>query len=77
MNYKQVIEDFNNDTIDKTQWNLAIDNDDGYWDYVGDSEDYNWIEEEREKLYAKYGCPDGHRDIVDVLNAAGVPAGWC
>lgn len=78
MNYKQAIEDFNNGTIDPDKYQLIIDNDGGYWlciDPAIDDEDER--DDLSQKMKEKYGSPDGYRDIVDVLNAAGVNANWC
>ena len=78
MDYKRVIEDFNNGTIDPTKYQLVMDNDDGYWRCIDkeiDDEDKQW--ELAKKMEKKYGRPDGYRDIVDVLNAAGVNTDWC
>ena len=77
MNYKQVIEDFNNGTIDKNKWQLVMDNDDGYWSYIGDDVDEIGYHEVTKEMEAKYGRPNGERDIVDILNATGVNADWC
>lgn len=77
MNYKRVIEDFNNGTIDPGKWQVIMDNDGGYWECI----DYDVNEETRDKMCEemskKYGDPNGYRDIVDVLNGAGVNADWC
>lgn len=77
MKYKEVIEDFNNGTIDRDKFILVMDNDGGYWQCIDES----ISEAEQEKLESdmeeKYGSPDGYQDIVDVLNAAGVNADWC
>lgn len=70
MNYKKLIEDSNNGTIDKEKVLLVIDNDGGYWDCGEDEE----LEKELEE---KYGCPSGYSDVVDILVAAGVEAEWC
>jgi hypothetical protein len=77
MNYKKVIEDFNNGTIDPEKFRLVMDNDSGYWlctDYSFDDWYRDDLEQEMQK---KYGKPGGERDIVDVLNAAGVPCERC
>jgi len=75
MDYKKVIEDFNNGTIDKEVVTLVMDNDGGYWSVHTGDEDQNEMLEEQ--LKEKYGTPNGYRDIVDVLNAAGVNTEWC
>lgn len=75
MNYKKVIEDFNNGIIDKSIVTLVMDNDGGYWEVnTGDEDKDELMVATLEK---KYGVPEGYRDIVDVLNGAGVPAEWC
>ncbi len=77
MDYKKVIEDFNNGTIDPKLWQVTMDNDGGYWECL----DYDMDEEKREKLVkemsGKYGKPEGYGDIVKVLEGAGVTADWC
>ena len=75
MNYKKVIEDFNNGTIDKSIVTLVVDNDGGYWEV--NTGDESRDERFSAKMEEKYGVPNGYRDIVDVLNGAGVPAEWC
>ena len=75
MDYKKVIEDFNNGTIDKSKWGLVMDNDGGYWSYLG--EDYDNEDELMASMNKKYGRPNGYQDIVIILNAAGVPTEWC
>jgi hypothetical protein len=75
MKYQQVIEDFNNGTLDKNEVQLIMDNDGGYWQGLTDNDDLNdKLAEDAEK---KYGSPEGYKDIVDVLNAAGVNCDWC
>ncbi len=74
MNYKKVIEDFGNGTLDKKKIQLVMDNDGGYWEGLTDDDDLN--EDIAEAAEIKYGEPDGYRDIVDVLNAAGVNCDW-
>ena len=75
MNYKEVIEGFNNGTLNKDIITLVMDNDGGYWSVNTGSEEVDEIIEER--LEEAYGTPDGYKDIVDVLNAAGVNTEWC
>lgn len=75
MNYKKVIEDFNSGTLNKDIITLVMDNDGGYWSVSTGSEEVDEIIEER--LEEAYGTPDGYKDIVDVLNAAGVNTEWC
>lgn len=75
MNYKKVIKDFNNGTLNKEIVTLVMDNDGGYWSVSTGSEEVDEIIEER--LEEAYGTPNGYKDIVDVLNAAGVNTEWC
>lgn len=75
MNYKKVIEDFNNGALDKNKVQLVMDNDGGYWIGLTDDEDLN--EKISEDLEIEYGVPDGYKDVVDILNAAGVNCDWC
>lgn len=75
MNYKEVIEDFNSGTLNKDIITLVMDNDGGYWSVNTGSEEVDEIIEER--LEEAYGTPDGYKDIVNVLNAAGVNTEWC
>lgn len=75
MNYKEVIEDFNSGTLNKDIITLVMDNDGGYWSVSTGDEDVDEIIEER--LEEAYGTPNGYKDIVDVLNAAGVNTEWC
>ena len=77
MNYKKVIEDFNNGTIDPKKWQVVMDNDDGYWSYLGVHLDDDSVEKLQEKMSDTYGDPKGYNDIVDVLEGAGVNADWC
>tara|TARA_R110000850_G_scaffold165086_1_gene290055 strand:- start:871 stop:1098 length:228 start_codon:yes stop_codon:yes gene_type:complete len=75
MRYKEVIKDFNSGVLDKSKIQLIMDNDGGYWSGLTDNDDVN------DKLSAdaeeKYGSPDGYKDIISVLTAAGVNADWC
>ena len=75
MNYKKVIKDFNSGVIDKKKVTLVMDNDSGYWRInTDDDREHDRRCDELEKIYGK---PKGYRDIVDVLNAAGVSCEWC
>lgn len=77
MDYKQAIDDFRSGVIDREKWQLVMDNDSGYWQYIGpDIGDDAQIDAE-DAMTKKYGSPEGYRDIVDVLNAAGVNCDWC
>jgi hypothetical protein len=75
MNYKKVIEDFNNGTLDPKKIQLVLDNDGGYWAALG--MDVDDAEDLQDILADKYGTPNGHYDLVDILQAAGVNAEWC
>ena len=77
MDYKKAIEDFNNGTIDPAKFQIIMDNDGGYWSCIDESMSDEQREHLVDKLSAKYGSPDGYRDIVEVLNGAGVNADWC
>ena len=77
MNYKKAIEDFNSGTIDSERFQLVLDNDGGHWLCIDESlgdEKRQYLES---VMVKKYGTPNGYRDIVDVLNGAGVNAAWC
>jgi len=54
-----------------------MDNDGGYWMYIDESISEDDCDDKSEELANKYGKPNGYRDIVDVLIAAGVNADWC
>lgn len=78
MDYKKVIEDFNNGTIDPSAYQVVMDNDGGYWlcvDYSIEDEDKR--DELADEMSKKYGDPQGYGDVVEILNAAGVNADWC
>ena len=77
MNYKKVIEDFNNGTIDRKKWKVVMDNDDGYWECLDDSLDEDDQDTQCAEMEEKYGRPDGYRDVVEILAAAGVNVDWC
>ena len=64
MDYKKVIEDFQNGTIDRTKWVVVMDNDGGYWAPLDD----DILESEVEEMESKYGSPDGYGDIVDYIS---------
>ena len=75
MNYKKVIEDYNNGTIDPTMWQL--DNDGGYWTCISNTVLDEDADEMQEAMNEEYGRPDGYRDIVNILKASGVTCDWC
>ncbi|MCG8381806.1 MAG: hypothetical protein MJA28_06250 [Gammaproteobacteria bacterium] len=77
MDYKKVIEDFNNGTIDPRKYQVVMDNDGGYWLCIDCSVDDNTRENLANEMSKKYGDPGGYGDIVEVLNGAGVNADWC
>lgn len=75
MNYNKLFED--RDIIDWSKITLVMDNDCGYFSCT----DCGLSDDEREKieraLEDRYGKPEGYRDIVFILNAAGVKCEWC
>ncbi len=75
MDYKKVIEHFNKGVIDRDIVTLVMDNDGGYWQVSTGDEDRD--ERLANKMEDKYGVPCGYKDIVEALNAAGVPTEWC
>ena len=70
MDYEQLIKDFRAGKL--KGWTLVMDNDGGYLCHEDDDID----DEQSEAMTEKYGQPDGYRDIVEVLKAAGVSAEW-
>ena len=76
MLYKQVIDDFKSGKIDRDFVTLKMDNDGGYWECSYKDKTLEENEAEAELYEARYGCPEGYRDIVDVLKAAGVNCDW-
>jgi len=77
MNYKKLIEDFNNGTIDKNKVTLVMDNDDSYFTVEDEDITPEEMDAYIELLKEKYGTSNGHSDIVNILNAAGVNSVWC
>mgnify|MGYP003650349449 CR=1 FL=1 len=77
MNYKKVIEDYNNGTIDPTMFQLTMDNDCGYWMCISNTISDDDADELQIEMTKKYGEPDGYRDIVKILQSAGVTCDWC
>jgi len=77
MNYKRVIEDYANGTIDPTMWQLTMDNDDGYWQCISNTVADEDADALQDAMGEEYGRPEGYRDIVSVLRAAGVTCDWC
>lgn len=75
MDYKKLIEDSNKGIIDWTYVTLVMDNDCGYWSC--DDEDEDRKERMEANMSEKYGDPDGYRDVVKILCAAGINADWC
>lgn len=75
MNYQKLFEDLRSGEFDPSKVTLVMDNDDGYWSgKLGDDDENEKIEEQ---MTEKYGQPDGYRDIVEVLCAAGISSEWC
>jgi len=87
MNYKKVIEDYENGTINREDWELTFDNDGGYWSYFGDlgfecgkceeCVECAEVELKLRKMNETYGTPNGYSDVVDIAFAAGINADWC
>lgn len=77
MKYEQVIKDYKNGIISKNRFVLVMDNDGGYWSCIDESLSDDYREHLEEVMEKKYGSPEGYRDIVEVLNAAGVNCEWC
>jgi len=78
MNYQKLIKDAQDGNLryDPSIVKLRMDNDGGYWEVLGDL-DYEEARDVEDKIKEIYGLPDGYRDIVEVLNAAGVNCDWC
>jgi len=76
MDYKRVIEAYQDGTIDPHKWALRMDNDGGYWEYLGEDLDYDAEVAAIAMMEDLYGSPDGYRDLVRILVAAGVNADW-
>jgi len=77
MNYKKLIEDFNNGTLDKNKVTLVMDNDDSYFTVEDEDITPEEMDDYIQSLKGKYGTSGGYCDIVDILNAAGVKCEWC
>lgn len=77
MDYKRVIEDFKSGKLSSKYVTLVMDNDDGffYCKFPELTEEEN--DNLQDELERKYGRSEGYRDIVNILNAAGVPCEWC
>lgn len=71
MNYKKVIEDYQNGTL--KDWVLVFDNDGGYWRHCRDEYEGNVLD----KLDKTYGICEGYEDLVELAQAAGIKAEWC
>lgn len=76
MNYRKLFKDKAEGKIDNDML-LVMDNDGGYWQCTNEeySEELKLIKQDTYE--ERYGTPEGYRDIVDVLNAAGINADWC
>jgi len=66
--WKEVIDGFRSGEIDSDEWVVVMDNDCSSLSYKGA------LEEPEHELEFK---GNGYRDIVEVLNACGIPAEWC
>lgn len=76
MNYKKLLQDIKDGKFDTKKHTLVFDNDGGYWDTNNENDD-NVRDRENERLGKIYGYPGGYSDLVDLANAAGIPAEWC
>jgi len=76
MNYKKLIKDINNGTIDPKSFTLVVDNDYG-WLRDELHEDWGLSEEREEVLKDTYGEPEGYNDLVEILKAVGINAERC
>ena len=76
MNYEKLFKDKNDGTLDN-RIIIIIDNDGGSIRIEDESITDNECEELADKYESIYGKPDGYRDIVKILNAAGIYAEWC
>ena len=74
MNYKKLFKDKADGKIDG-RMTIVFDNDGGYW--ACDIDDEDEADRMCEKYEEKYGSPDGYRDVVDIMLAAGFKAEWC
>lgn len=76
MNYKKLIKDINDGTIDPKSVTLVVDND---FIWLRDNLHEDWeLTEEREKvLEDTYGNGNGYQDLVEVMIASGLNAEWC
>ena len=76
MNYKKLIKDINDGTIDPKTFTLVIDNDMGWFrDNVHEDDD---LRDEREQLLTDtYGRSEGYYDLLEILEAVGINAERC
>ena len=75
MDYLKLFQDVRSGEFDNSKLQLIMDNDCGYWQGLTEDDDANERLENEAKQ--KYGEPYGYRDIVAVINAAGVNCDWC
>ena len=71
--WKELFAAFASGKLPRDKYCVVMDNDCCFLRYLGDDMDENEAYDHCEELF--HG--DGYRDIVDVLNAAGIPAEWC
>lgn len=76
MNYKKLIKDINNGTIDPKSFTLVVDNDDG-WLRDELHEDWELAEEREEVLKDTYGRSGGYNDLLEILEVMGINAERC
>jgi hypothetical protein len=78
MNYKQLISDFADGTLDPKRVSLQMDNDSCGLTVYDDHMEDEQIDKEQESLEKIYGGDGGGEcDIMEILEAAGIPAHWC
>lgn len=80
-NWAELISAFNGGELE--DWIVVMDNDDAYLSWCGEIPDDMTEDQEiafwdaKFKESRKLWRGGGYRDLVDVLNAVGVPAEWC
>ena len=72
-NWKELFDAFNSGELDKSKYTVVMDNDGCRLRYIGDDMDEDEAYEHAIDMFDG----NGYSDIVDVLQAAGIPAEWC